>query len=491
MHAAIGRRILLAGVTLVIGGSVLAVSQSFGAGAPGPAAVGAGPTTPPLGGGGGQPAQPGLPANAVDNSAGKPRLFVLSDMGNEPDDQMSMVRLLLYSNEIDIEGFGATTSTWQRAITRTDTMLELIKAYGQVRSNLLLHAQGWPTAESLAAVTKSGQPAYGMASTGVGQTSAAASQLIAAADKSDPRPLWVTAWGGTNTLAQALIEVRTTRTPEQLAAFIAKLRVYAISDQDDAGVWIRHEFPALYWVGQASATGNGDYLYATWTGISGDHYYNNGPGADFSKVTNEWLDENVRAKGPLGAHYPRYAFIMEGDTPSYLNLIGNGLNGWRNPNWGGWGGRYIYRQPSGESHAFWTQGNGTGGSSLDTVRGVDGALYRSDQASIWRWRDAYQNDFAARMDWTIKPFAQANHAPSVVVNSQTGNGPVTLDATTGQALTLNLAGTRDPDAGQTLKYRLWRYEEAGLASGPSAAALTLASETTDHPTITATACNGG
>src|SRR5207342_1553953 len=50
----------------------------------------------------------------ADDFAGNPRLFVLTDIGNEPDDQMSFVRLLLYSNEIDIEGLVATTSTWQK-----------------------------------------------------------------------------------------------------------------------------------------------------------------------------------------------------------------------------------------------------------------------------------------------------------------------------------------------------------------------------------------
>ena len=38
------------------------------------------------------------------------RLFVLTDMGNEPDDSQSMVRLLTYSNKVDIEGLVATTS---------------------------------------------------------------------------------------------------------------------------------------------------------------------------------------------------------------------------------------------------------------------------------------------------------------------------------------------------------------------------------------------
>ena len=54
-------------------------------------------------------------------------MFVLSDMGNEPDDQMSFVRLLLYSNELDLEGLIATTSTWQKDKVQPETMREIAR----------------------------------------------------------------------------------------------------------------------------------------------------------------------------------------------------------------------------------------------------------------------------------------------------------------------------------------------------------------------------
>src|SRR5678816_4722685 len=98
-------------------------------------------------------------------------------------------------------------------------------------------------------------------------------------------------------------------------------RVYSITDQDDTGPWIRREFPNLFYIVQPSTQKGDDYYYATWTGISGDVYYRNGAGADSTIVTNEWLDANIRSKGPLGKLYPRFAFIMEGDTPSFLSLI--------------------------------------------------------------------------------------------------------------------------------------------------------------------------
>ena len=93
--------------------------------------------------------------------------------------------------------------------------------------------------------------------------------------------------------------------------------MYSITDQDDTGPWIRREFPKLFYIVQPSTQKGDDYYYATWTGISGDVYYRNGEGADSTIVTNEWLDENIRSKGPLGKCIRRLCFIMEGDTPSF------------------------------------------------------------------------------------------------------------------------------------------------------------------------------
>ena len=398
----------------------------------------------------------------VDTFTGSPRVVIMSDIGNEPDDQMSFVRLLLYSNEFEIEGIVATTSTWQKSAVHPETMHALIEAYGKVRSNLMLHARGWPTAEELDSRVFTGQPGYGLAAIGTDKMSAGAEAIIRAVDRDDARPLWICVWGGANTLAQALLHVRATRPAGEVHRFVEKIRVYSITDQDDTGPWIRREFPNLFYIVQPSTQKGDDYYYATWTGISGDVYYRNGAGADSTIVTNEWLDANIRSKGPLGKLYPKFAFIMEGDTPSFMGLIDNGLNSYRRPDWGGWGGRYVYRQPYGETHAIWTQGGNTFSrvTSQDTVAGVDGREYTSDQATIWRWREAYQNDFAARMDWTIKDYSHANHNPLVEVNGQPGTAVIINDTEVGKPVSLDASQSRDPD-GQGLHYRWFLYGEAG------------------------------
>jgi len=387
--------------------------------------------------------------------AEKPRVLVLTDIENEPDDAMSMVRFLTYANQFDVEGLVATTSIHQQKKTAAWRIREIVGAYGKVQANLLLHEPGYPTADHLLSLVREGRPDYGMHAVGEGMDSAGSDLLIAAADRDDPRPLWVTVWGGPNVLAQALWKVRASRSPGDLARFVAKLRVYTISDQDDSGPWIRKNFPDLFYIASPGTHAGGAYHFATWSGISGDNFHARFTGADHSIVDNPWLDRNIRKKGPLGAQYPHMEYLMEGDTPSFLGLINNGLNAPEHPDWGGWGGRYELYTPrtekwflEPETRPLWTD-------ARDEVLGVDGRWHTSNHATIWRWRAAYQNDFAARMDWTIKPYAGANHPPVPKLGH-----PATLTAKPGQRVELSAEGSTDPD-GDALSYEWFYYGEAG------------------------------
>jgi Cellulose-binding Sde182, nucleoside hydrolase-like domain/Cellulose-binding protein Sde0182, C-terminal domain len=402
-------------------------------------------------------------AATLDPFVSKQRVVVMTDIANEPDDQMSMVRLLVYANEFDIEGLIATTSTWMRSRVRPDVIEKVIDAYGQVHPTLSKHAPGFPTADDLRKLVTTGQPTFGMEGVGKDKVSPGADLIVRAADKSDPRPLWVLGWGGTNTLAEALLHVRSTRSPSELETFVSKLRVYTISDQDDAGPWIRREFPMLHYIATPSTQDGEQYYMATWTGISGDRFYRNAEGADFTTFTDEWIATNIRSKGPLGKLYIPPCCIHEGDTPSFLGLINNGLASFMSPAYGGWGGRYVWRRFYGEPRPFWTQGGDSypgRDSSRDTVIGTDGKPHTSDQATIWRWRTAFQHDFAARMDWTIKGVAEANHNPQVAVNGQAGKGPIIITTEVGKPVDLDASGSTDPDS-HTLTFTWFFYSEAG------------------------------
>lgn len=395
------------------------------------------------------------------------RLIVLTDIEADPDDSQTMVRLLLYANQIDIEGLIATTSTHQRTKVVPETIHRIIDAYGKVQPNLLKHESGYPPAQELHALVKQGLPVYGMGAVGEGHDSEGSDWIIKVLEEDDERPVWVSVWGGPNTLAQALWKINETRNSEEASRLISKLRVYTISDQDDSGHWMRNTFPDLFYI-----VSPGSYFTSTWIAIS-----RSVPGANNDVVSNDWIAKNIQqGHGPLGAEYPDVAYGMEGDTPSYLSLIPNGLSDPGHPNFGGWGGRYeLYMPPAPEIPAnpfmaalffvepetrpIWTNADDTFRPRLPSRWGraiqPDSVAYTNNQVTLWRWREDIQNDFAARMDWTIKSYEEANHPPI----PKLGHGD-TLNVRSGESFGLSAAGTTDPD-GDALSYWWFQYPEAG------------------------------
>ncbi len=395
-------------------------------------------------------------AYAGETLSEKPRIFVLTDIGpkHHPDDTQSLLRLLTYSNQFAIEGLVASTAAMRDRGVHPDYIIKMIEAYGLVRDNLLLHEPGFPTVEALLSTVKRGHVDSGMDAVGPGKDSEGSEWLIRAVDKEDPRPLWVLGWGGTNVLAQAAWKVRDTRSSQELAAFISKLRVYAIGDQDDSGPWIREQFPGLFlivspqgYMGSFATvkmvlTLGRNYKRSTFWGIGGEY-----PGADNDIVSEDWLRQNIMDDhGSFGAMYPELRLMMEGDTPSFLYLVNNGLNESDHPEYGGWGGRYE------KQGSFYEDAD-------DTVVGADGFRYTTNHATIWRWREAFQNDFAARLDWATRPFQGANHPPVVRLSHAE-----TLPVESGTTVTLDARPTTDPDH-DSLKAHWFLYPEAGSFEG--------------------------
>ncbi len=396
----------------------------------------------------------------------KNRVVILTDIENEPDDMQSMVRLLLYSNTMDIKGLIATTSVHLKTSVHPESIRKVIQAYGKVQPNLLLHEPGFPDPESLQALVKKGMAAYGMSGVGEGRDSEGSDWIIKILEEMDDRPLWVSVWGGVNTLAQALYKINKTKTPAETKRLIARLRVYTISDQDDSGIWIRKTFPDLFYI-----VSPGGYGSATWTGINAY-----APGLDNGTVSNQWLAENIQqGHGPLGVLYPDVAYGMEGDTPSWLSLVPNGLNAPEHPEWGGWGGRYERYQPDyaamdkdgftggvpvePEPRPIWTNAADSFSPYLPNEFGravrMDTVVITGAKATIWRWRDDFQNDFAARMDWCTKPYAEANHPPVPALRH-----PDRITVKSGEGFVLDGGGSSDPD-GDNLSYLWFHYPEAG------------------------------
>ncbi len=363
-------------------------------------------------------------------AAAKPRLLVLTDIGGDPDDQQSMVRLMTCSNEFDIEGLVATSRMGHGFDIKPELIEQIVDAYGQVRANLLLHQAGFPTSSSLLGVIKRGNPVPGTGSVGAGKDTEGSNWIIGVVDRSDARPVNVSIWGGATDLAQALWRVRNDRTSAQLAAFLAKLRIHSIGDQDNTSPWIRQQFPSLWYLHDLY---DADKFQSPYRGM----YL----GGDTSIRSGTWVSTHVRTgHGALGALYPASApgsdGVKEGDTPSWFYFLPRGLNSPEQPTWGGWGGRFSGSGPLYLSNA------------LDTVDAET-----SRRATVWRWRPAFQNDFQARMDWCVKPFSGANHPPTASVVGGTAR-----TVAVGSTVVLDASGSGDPD-NQALSYRWWQYRE--------------------------------
>jgi hypothetical protein len=395
----------------------------------------------------------------------KNRVIILTDIEADPDDTQSMIRLLLYSNEIDIKGLIATTSVWQKNRVAPESIKKVVQAYGKVQPNLIKHEAGFPDAEALLMKVKQGLAKYGMQGVGNGKDSEGSDWIIKVLEEDNEQPLWISVWGGVNTLAQALYKIKNTKIETEAKKLIAKLRVYTISDQDDSGIWIRKNFPDLFYI----VSPGDDYGSATWNAINS--FVN---GINNYEISNNWLAENIQqGHGPLGAAYPDVAYGMEGDTPSWLSLIPNGLNESEHPEWGGWGGRYELYKPdfatlkkggSGvpfepETRDIWTNAIDSYTPYIYNEYGrsvrMDTVSFTDNKVTLWRWRDDFQNDFAARMDWCIKSYQEANHPPVPALGH-----PVQITVKSGEGFGLDASGTTDPD-GDNLSYQWFHYPEAG------------------------------
>jgi hypothetical protein len=416
------------------------------------------------------------------------RVIILTDMLNEPDDSQTMVRLLMYSNELDIEGLIAVSSCHQyegkndqipeRNDVQPGAILERIEAFSLVRENLILHDDGWPTHESLLESVGQGPSGFGMWDVGDGRATTGSKIIMKALLKEDPRPLHLCINAGANTLAQALWDLERSLDPDTFAACRAKLRIYDDAGQDNAGAWIAHTYPdILYFRSQ-----NQVFHFMNNQGpVTWDARFYPGEGQHF------WAMQHVMiGHGPLGALYPirkRWQRPMEwstlegGGTSTWIGHVNHGLWHPEHLYWGGWGGRFqrekevnvlalqlkwadlVYTENDYKPFFMIPE---TSDSWTDPVTGLH---YQGQGVPIFRWRRAYQNDFQARMDWCVQPYAQANHNPVAVVNGDGSDAFIHVQIQPGETLSLDASASRDPD-GDPLQFLWYFYPEPGTFSNP-------------------------
>jgi hypothetical protein len=385
-------------------------------------------------------------------STQRPRLLVLTDIGGDPDDTQSMVRLMTFANEFDIEGLIASASgtpgELKRKVVQPQLIRQVVDAYGEVCENLARHASGYPTAQYLLERIHAGNPNRGLNAIGEGHDTDGSNWIIRVVDEPDLRPVNVAIWGGQTDLAQALWRVRQDGGECGLADFIRKIRVHDIADQDGIQPRIFENFPDLFYVLDKAFHG-ADKRTAVFRGM----YL----GGDESLTSLEWIDEHIRRDhGPLGALYPPktwtapnpHSALKEGDTPSWFYFLPTGLNDPSHPEWGGWGGRFRHVE------------RGLYRDAEDDVSGKASA-----RATVWRWRPAFQNAFQARMDWCVMSPEDANHAPVAVLNGDHSREVLECTAKPESTLRLSAAGSSDLDE-DSLTFRWWGYPEPSTWDGP-------------------------
>lgn len=387
----------------------------------------------------------------------KPRVVVLTDIapGNiEPDDMESMVRLMTYADQLEIEAL-ITTIGWNcdpYPTSWADSLHRVIDAYAHDSANLMKRSDQksfrsldeengkqeigyWPSPDYLRSRTAMGSQRAGIGVIGPDNNTAGSELIIRLVDEDDPRPVWVTCWGGGNTLAQAIWKVRQERSPEQLKAFLNKIRVYTITDQDM--VWamrMNRSYSSHQWMRREFA----DDLLFIWDESAWLSQNELGSG--------NWSEyaEKIQGMGELGKAYPTYKWGVEGDTPSFLNVLPNGLHDPDHPEQIGWAGCFRRGICPDSLTTAWTNWE-------QPQKGIS-RKYEE------RFYPETFNDFAARIEWAEK--GSGNRNPVIMLGDSMDYLPVHMDASASDTVKIDVSESYDPD-GDDVEFLWWVQKDAG------------------------------
>ena len=446
----------------------------------------------------------------MNSNAKKIRTIITQDA--EVDDQNSLRHFLFYANEVELQGIVQTSSKfhWQGvpgavkpANIReddfgasdngpydkpyrwpgTEWMMQVIDDYEKDYPQLKKHADGYPTPEYLRSITKVGNIGY----EGEMDAPTEGSELIRfrILDEDD-RTLYLQVWGGTNTIARALMDIEkeyrdTPAWPTLHQKITDKVVITACGEQDPAyRQYVAESWPGIPFVktlqmrsyaypwfvmpeGESKDTLRAEFMkteilngssaltdgYCTW--LDGHVYEGEGPAGQFGanpNIVNEWFG----AKMGLPEQPKKYDFLSEGDSPTFILLFPWGFRTLENFAWGGMAGRYhkVAGQfnSKGEELNIW---------DVSPDRYTDRAGQVSEVESMWPYVADVQRDFAARAAWVdAESFSDGEHAPALAVEEGTD-----LSAGAGGECVLHAHASSPDPTEVTVTARI--YEEASAS----------------------------
>ena len=243
----------------------------------------------------------------------KPRVIISSDIGGtDPDDFQSMIHLLMYADEFQIEGL--VSSPYGEGSTQN--FQDMIDLYEIDYPQLSTHAPELPSPQSLRDITKQGRK-YAAPFKGYSTATEGSEWIIKCAKKESEQPLWVLVWGGIEDLAQALHDA-----PE----IKEKIRVYWIGGPNKKWSINAYSYIALHhpdlWMIESNSTYRGWFMDEdSPEDLKGDAFYKN------------YID----GRGAMGKDFIKYydGNIKMGDTPSLVYLMNGDPNDPTGESWGG------------------------------------------------------------------------------------------------------------------------------------------------------------
>ena len=256
----------------------------------------------------------------------KPRVVVSTDIGGtDPDDNQSMIHLLMYSDLFQLEGLLSSPSFGKGS---KQEILRMIDLYAQDYPRLKQSYPALMSPKDLRKICKQGRRGL-MPYNGYAEPTEGSEWIIKCARKKSDKPLWILVWGTLEDVAQALHDA-----PD----IASKIRVYYIGGPNkkwgaNSYAYIAQHFPDL-WMIENNASYRGFITDNAKMELIEEYQ---GLEQDQNRYGTGYYDYAMKESGAMGRDFIHYykGVVKMGDTPSLLYLMHGNPDDPLSESWGG------------------------------------------------------------------------------------------------------------------------------------------------------------